>query len=147
MNFHVELCFFNVSVISMMYMLNKFVLKGLPCYWSIVILIASECFSSKAIHEMIFHQYLMKWWGNTLTGFARHFSFQSFSKKWSHIMESYVSEKSTKQVYRYIQAKSSRIQKLGKRYNGLTNQQNLLSHKWFKNTTDLDHKLWTCFYG
>ena len=63
--------------------------------------------------------------------------FQSFSKKWSLIMESYVSEKSTKQVYRYIQAKSSRIQKLGKRYKGFTNQQNLLSHKWFKNTTIL----------
>ena len=40
-----------------------------------------------------------------------------------------------------IRAESSRIQKLGKRYNGFTNQQNLLSHKWFKNTTDLDHKL------
>ena len=41
----------------------------------------------------------------------------------------------------FIRAESSRIQELGKRYNGFTNQQNLLSHKWFKNTTDLDHKL------
>ena len=40
-----------------------------------------------------------------------------------------------------IRAESSRMQKLKKRYNGFTNQQNLLSHKWFKNTTDLDHKL------
>ena len=40
-----------------------------------------------------------------------------------------------------IRAESSRIQKLKKRYNGFTNQQNLLSHKWFKNTTDFDHKL------
>ena len=31
--------------------------------------------------------------------------------------------------------------------NGFTNQQNLFSHKWFKNTADLDHKLWTCSYG
>ena len=46
-----------------------------------------------------------------------------------------------------IWAESSRIQKLGKQYNGFTNQQNLLSHKWFKNTTDLDHKLRTCSYG
>ena len=40
-----------------------------------------------------------------------------------------------------IRAESSRIQKLGKRYSRFTNQQNLLSHKWFKNTKDLDHKL------
>ena len=40
-----------------------------------------------------------------------------------------------------IQTESSRIQKLGKQYNRFTNQQNLLSHKWFKNTTDFDHKL------
>ena len=38
-------------------------------------------------------------------------------------------------------AQNRRIQKSGKRYNGFTNQHNLLSHKWFKNTTDLDHKL------
>ena len=36
-----------------------------------------------------------------------------------------------------IRAEPSRIQKLGKRYNEFTNQQNILSHKWFKNTTDL----------
>ena len=46
-----------------------------------------------------------------------------------------------------IWAESSRIQKLKKRYNGFTSQQNLLSHKWLKNTTDFDHKLWTCSYG
>ena len=40
-----------------------------------------------------------------------------------------------------IRAESSRIQKSGERYNGFTNQHNLLSQKWFKNTTDLDHKL------
>ena len=80
------------------------------------------------------------WWnggGIHWQDFPDTLVFQSFSKKWSLIMESYVSEKSTKQVYRYIQAKSSRIQKLGKRYKGFTNQQNLLSHKWFKNTTIL----------
>ena len=45
-----------------------------------------------------------------------------------------------------IRAESSRIQKSGKRYNGFTKQQNILSHKWFKNTTNADHKLWKCSY-
>ena len=39
-----------------------------------------------------------------------------------------------------IRAEPSRIQKSGKRYNGFPDQQNMLSHKWFKNTTDLDNK-------
>ena len=40
-----------------------------------------------------------------------------------------------------ICAESSRIRKWGKRYYRFTNQHNILSHQWFKNTTDLDHKL------
>ena len=34
-------------------------------------------------------------------------------------------------------AKSSTIQKWGTRYNGFIDQLNILSHKWFKNITDL----------
>ena len=47
----------------------------------------------------------------------------------------------------FIREESRRIQKSGKLHNGFTNQHNLLSHKWFKNTTDLNHKLWACSYG
>ena len=38
-----------------------------------------------------------------------------------------------------ICAKSSRIQKWGKRYNEFTNQKNILTHKWFKNATDFEY--------
>ena len=41
----------------------------------------------------------------------------------------------------FIRAQWRRIQKSGRRFNGLTNQQNISSNKGFKNAADYDHNL------
>ena len=41
----------------------------------------------------------------------------------------------------FIRAQWRRIQKSGRRFNGLTNQQNISSNKGFKNAADFDHNL------